>query len=153
MERACPGFLRKGRGLTKEYFANSTLFELRHVIGDIEGLQDTVFAQIEGVVRMAFFRALSGGIPHRAPIGSNADHISDTVWQIVSLFNDSPPGGPDGRSAGPIQREGVIKGLHIFPVKIRVVGTLHIVWIGSPLGIDIEHDKAVIAIIESHALH
>ena len=55
--------------------------------------------------------------------------------------------------SAPVQGESVIKGFQIFLVELSIIRQLHIIWIRGPLGIDVEHHKAVEAVVQGDALH
>ena len=102
---------------------------------------------------MSLFGAFPGGVPS-CPMGlANGDHIPDAGGQVIPLLNDGAPGCPDGGLGIGIEGEHIVKGLHILPVEGLVAVGLHVVRVGGPLGIDVEHDEAVKAVVESHPLH
>ena len=80
---------------------------------------------------------VSGEIPH-------------TVHEVIPLFDDVPPGGPDSR--GLRKGEKIAEGFPVLFVESAVAHPLHIVRPGGPLGVDIEHEKAVIAVVQGDAL-
>ena len=102
---------------------------------------------------MSLFGFFSGGEPAGIAVLADGDHIPYTFGEIIPLLDDGAPCGPDGGRACLVQREDVVKGLHIFGVEGLVVGHLHVVGVGGPLGIDVEHDEAVIAVAQCDALH
>ena len=102
---------------------------------------------------MPLFGAFSCGIPDCVTGLAKLDQILHTWGQIWPLFDDGPPGGPDGRCAVLVQGEDVIKSLQIFLVKLGVIGHFHVIRIGGTLGIDIEHQKAVETVVQGDTLH
>ena len=102
---------------------------------------------------MSLFRALPRGVPDCVSGAAYLDHILYALGKIWPLFNDGAPGGPDGRRSAPVQGEGVVKSLQILLVELGVVGQLHIIRIGSTLGVDVEHQKAVEAVVQGDTLH
>ena len=111
---------------------------------DVEGQQLRVPLEIQRVVRMAGFQQGAGGEPlgpGGAGVGGKVPH---TIHQIPPLLNDVPPGGPQGGGRG--QREEIPEGPSVLRMEHRVAGPLHIVGPGGPLGVDVEHQKAVVPV-------
>ena len=46
-----------------------------------------------------------------------------------------------------------MKSLSVFPMELPVAHWLHVIGTGSPLGIDIEHQKTIIAVGQGNALY
>ena len=102
---------------------------------------------------MSFYGALARGEPHGVIFFSERDHILDTAGEIVTLFNDIAPGCPNRRTVRERGFEHVTEGIHIFGVEEFVSLALHILRARGALGVDIEHDKAVITVCERDALY
>ena len=118
---------------------------------DIKGFQLFVLAQVQGMMGMALFGDGPGAVPAGAECFSCMNQIPNAVGKVCALFNDGPPGCPHG---GLIRNgEDIAKRLQILPVQGRIIDLFHIVGRGSPLGVDVEHEKAVIAVTQSDALH
>ena len=84
---------------------------------------------------------------------ADGNHVPDTGGQIVPLFDDGAPGRPDGRLSVLVEGEDIVKGLHVLLVERLIAVLFHVVRVGGPLGVDVEHDKAVKAVVEGHPLH
>ena len=98
----------------------------------------------------ADFGPCTAGIPYRSAGFADRHHVAHTVPQIRAHFDDGSPCRPDGRTLR--QRQYVIKRRHIFPMKGLIEGFLHMLRVGRALGIDIEHEKAVVAVGKRDAL-
>ena len=100
---------------------------------------------------MALFADLPSAVPDRPRFLSGFQHVQQAGGQVVPLFDDGPPGGPDGGMLA--NGQGVAESLQILGVEGRVVGLFHVVRVRGPLGVDIEHEEAVKAVAQSDALH
>ena len=104
-------------------------------------------------MRMTLLGTVPSAVPFSVIGGANVDHIVDAGGEVVPLFDNGAPSAPDRRGSGLVQGEGVSEGLQIFPVQILVIDLFHVIRIGGPLGVDVEHNEAVVAIVEGHPLH
>ena len=129
------------------------LIEAVEILLYVEGVQPAVLTEVQGVVGVALFRPLPGGVPGR-PMGlADGNHVPDTGGQIVPLFDDGAPGRPDGGLSVLVEGQNIVKGLHVLLVERLIAVLFHVIRVGGPLGVDVEHDKAVKAVVEGHPLH
>ena len=124
-----------------------------NVVLYIKGIQWAVLAQIERMVGMPLGGTLSGREPLGAELSAHGNHVSHAAGQIGAFFDDIAPGGPDGWATASGLLQSLAESRHIFSVELWIEGTLHVVGAGGPLGIHVEHDKAVIAIAQGDALN
>lgn len=104
------------------------------------------------MVRMAFYGAFAGFEPKGIVLFTDLHHIPYAVSKVGALFDNCSPCCPDGRAPGAINAgEYVLEGLHVFLVKRLIKHFVHMVGTGGALGIDIEHDKAVVAVAGRYA--
>ena len=92
----------------------------------------------------------AGAEPVRIILPADAEHIRHTVRQVLPLFDDGAPGGPDCGFLA--DGEEVAEGLHVLLVEPQVALPLHIVGPGGPLGVDVEHQEGVEAVAGGDAL-
>ena len=90
-------------------------------------------------------------ICHKNGVLDKRKKLAAEISKIGVLFDDIPPCSPDRRPGR--EGENVIKGLHISPVQKFITAALHVIRPGRPLGIDIKHDKTVVAVAFRNALH
>ena len=117
----------------------------------VKGLQFLILAQIQRMVGMPLFGDGAGAVPAGAVFPANLQHIPDALGQILPFLNNSPPGRPYG--GGGREGENIAEGFHVFMVKSGIAGPFHGIRVCGPLGIDVEHEKAVKAVAQSDSLH
>ena len=121
------------------------------ICSNVKVQQGRVPLEIQRMVGVSGLQGRAGSEPvgpHGGTVGGKVPHA---VHQVVPLFNDVSPGGPDGG----MLREGeqVPEGLPVFRVKGGIAHRLHIIGPGGPLGVDVEHQKAVVSVGKGDALH
>ena len=99
---------------------------------------------------MAGFQQRSGSIPSGACGLAVCQKVTHAVHQIVPLHDDVAPRSPDGGLFGEGQQ--VAESLPVLCVQGLIAGTLHVVRMGGSLGVDIEHQEAVIPVGKSDSL-
>ena len=99
---------------------------------------------------MAGFQQGTGGVPPGAGGLAVRRKIPHTVHEVLPLHDDVAPGGPHRRLVR--QGEKIAEGLAVLRVESGVQGRLHIVRPGGPLGVDVEHEEAVISVGQGDAL-
>ena len=119
--------------------------------GNLEGQQLGVLPQVQRVVGVAGLQQGAGGVPpgaHGLPVRQEVPHA---VHQVPPLLDDVPPGGPDRG----LRREGeqVPERLPVLIMELPVAHRLHVVGAGGPLGVDVEHQEAVVSVGVGDALH
>ena len=102
------------------------------------------------MVRMPGFQQRPGSEPPGAGSLSVCGKIPHTVHEVIPLFDDISPCRPDGG----LLRKGqqVAEGFSVFRVKGGIARWLHVIRPGGPLGIDIEHEETVVAVIQCDPL-
>ena len=100
---------------------------------------------------MAPFGDGTGGKPLGVCCLAQGDLIGQACGQVIPFLNDGAPGGPDGRLG--TEGQEILKRLQVFPVQDVIAAALHGVWIGGPLGIDVEHQETVITVCQGDALY
>ena len=147
--------MNQRRGETRGALLYEEIRDIRPIFGkigfDIKIQKRGILSQIQGMVGVTGFEQRAGSEPAGACSFSVGYEIPHAVGQIVPLFNDIAPGSPHGRSGG--KREQISESLAVFLVEQRIESLFHIVRPGGPLGIDVEHEKAVIPVGMSNALH
>ena len=101
---------------------------------------------------MSFCGPLAAGVPLRTVLFPQRHHLSHAIKQILPFFNDCSPSWPEYKLSARIF-QNVGKRRHVLPVQKRIEGSLHIVRICCPLGIQIEHEKRVVSVEKRCALH
>ena len=101
---------------------------------------------------------LFGTLPRAKPPGTvflpDGDHVPDTVPEIGAFFYDGAPSRPNRRGkTRPHLGEDIPKRRHILPVEGLVALGIHVLRSGGSLGIDIEHQKAVVAVARRDPFH
>ena len=99
---------------------------------------------------MALFCDGPGAVPLSAILPADVQHIPDAVFQVASLFDHRAPGGPYGGRIG--QGEHIAEGLHVFSVEQGIANLFHGIRVCGPLGVDVEHEKAVVTVAQGDAL-
>ena len=66
------------------------------IVFHIEGLRCGIFAQVQRVVRVAFFAALAKGHPGNVLFPGQGHHLPHEAGQVIPLFDQGAPGGPHG---------------------------------------------------------
>jgi len=82
---------------------------------------------------------------------ADGDHVGKAVLEIRALLDDVSPRRPHGGLLG--EREDVVERLHVCAVERLVAHALHVVRARRALGVDVEHEEAVVAVVFRHALH
>ncbi len=102
---------------------------------------------------VALLGVLPGAQPPGAVFLSNGHHVPDTVPQIGPLLDDGPPGRPDCRGkARAHPGEHIPEGRHVLPVEVLVAVPVHVLGPGGPLGVDVEHEEAVVPVAQGDPL-
>lgn len=99
---------------------------------------------------MTGFAAGTGCKPTGSEMLPDRSHIQYAIGEISAFFDDCTPGGPEIWNSR-ILCEKPGKGFHIFRMQDRIDFPFHVIRIGSPLGIDVEHDKRIITVMQSDA--
>ena len=95
---------------------------------------------------VALYGALARREPLRAKLLADGDHVRNAAREIRAHFNDVAPGCPHRRAAGERGFENVPERRHILRVQMLIERGVHVVRARGALGVDIEHDKAVIPV-------
>ena len=115
--------------------------QLLQIAFRVERLQLFVLPQVQRMVGVALFADGTGAEPLGVVLPADGQHIGNTFGQVLALFDDGTPGGPDRRLFA--DGEQVAEGLHVLLVEPQVALLLHIVGPGGPLGVDVEHQEGV----------
>ena len=114
---------------------------------NVKGYHFLILAEIQGMMRMTCFGAAACAEPFGVITLTKFNHVPDTRGQISALFNNGTPGRPYSRRITAADMgKNILEGVHIFLMKTGIENRIHQVRIGCALGIDIEHQKAVIAV-------
>ena len=113
--------------------------------------QGAVGAEVEGVVGVALLAPGPGGEPPGAVPPPDVHHVPYAPGQVGPLLDDGAPGAPHRGLRRLAQGPG--EGGHVLPVERLVHLPLHVLGPGGPLGVDVEHDEAVVAVAPRHPLH
>ena len=110
-----------------------------------------ILTKIQRMVGMSLFRNGAGTVPVRAILLSHCHHIPDAAGKVLPLLDDRAPCRPYRR----LLRDGqdIAEGLQIFLVEDQIARPLHGIGVGRPLGVNIEHYEAVVAIAKGDPLH
>ena len=95
---------------------------------------------------MTLYGALARREPLRAKLLADGDHVRNAAREIRAHFNDVAPGCPHRWAAGERGFENVPERRHILRVQMLIERGVHVVRARGALGVDIEHDKAVIPV-------
>ena len=100
---------------------------------------------------MAFLASGAGGEPAGFEFSACVSHVEDAAGEIRSFLNDRSPGGPKIRCGFQLRKQPG-KSFQVLPVENGVQFLFHIVRVGSALGINIEHHKGIIAVMQGDPL-
>ena len=114
---------------------------------NVKGYHFLILAEIQGMMRMTCFGAAACAEPFGVITLTKFNHVPDTRGQISALFNNGTPGRPYSRRITAADMgKNILEGVHVLFMKTRIENRIHQVRIGCALGIDIEHQKAVITV-------